>query len=99
MKASSDNRLIGPRNKRQADFIRFFLNGSGYNATKAAVMAGYSEKTAYSIGHQLRRKPHIKAAIEIGFIMQCYDIRRSGAGSRWPAQTVHDLIQEYLKNT
>ena len=34
------------------------------NATKAAKRAGYSNKTAYSIGHENLRKPEIKKEIE-----------------------------------
>jgi phage terminase small subunit len=33
------------------------------NATQAAVRAGYSAKTAYSIGEELLRKPDIAAAV------------------------------------
>lgn len=35
-----------------------------FNATKAAIQAGYSEKTAYSIGSELLKKPEIKALID-----------------------------------
>jgi phage terminase small subunit len=35
-----------------------------WNATKAAIRAGYSEKTAYSIGSELLNKPEIDEAIE-----------------------------------
>jgi len=35
-----------------------------FNATQAAIRAGYSEKTAYSIGHENLRKPEIWAEIE-----------------------------------
>ncbi len=34
------------------------------NATQAAIRAGYSEKTARSIGNELLAKPDIKTAIE-----------------------------------
>ncbi len=34
-----------------------------HNATQAAIRAGYSEKTAYSIGHENLKKPEIAAAI------------------------------------
>lgn len=37
------------------------------NATKAAIRAGYSEKTAYSIGQENLNKPEIAAAIEKAF--------------------------------
>jgi phage terminase small subunit len=35
-----------------------------FNATKAAIQAGYSEKTAYSIGSELLKKPEISSIIE-----------------------------------
>lgn len=34
------------------------------NATQAAIRSGYSRKTAFVIGYENLRKPHIKAAIE-----------------------------------
>ena len=34
------------------------------NATQAAIRAGYSEKTAYSIGDENLKKPEIKKAVE-----------------------------------
>lgn len=35
-----------------------------FNATRAALAAGYSKKTAYSIGHENLRKPEIAAEIQ-----------------------------------
>jgi phage terminase small subunit len=35
-----------------------------WNATQAAIRAGYSKKTAYSIGNELLNKPEIQAAIK-----------------------------------
>lgn len=35
------------------------------NATQAAIRTGYSEKTSYSIGHELLSKPEIQAAIQL----------------------------------
>ena len=37
------------------------------NATQAAIRAGYSDKTAYSIGQELLNKPEIKQALEADF--------------------------------
>ena len=34
------------------------------NATQAAIRAGYSEKTAYSIGQELLKKPEIQNALK-----------------------------------
>jgi phage terminase small subunit len=35
-----------------------------YNATQAAIRAGYSERSAYSQAHELLKKPEIQAAIK-----------------------------------
>lgn len=54
------------RNKltpKQAQFVNEYL--LDLNATQAAIRAGYSEKTAYSIGIENLNKPVIKNAIEI----------------------------------
>lgn len=48
--------------QKERRFIEEYL--VDLNATKAAVRAGYSERTAYSIGHENLRKPEIAAAIE-----------------------------------
>jgi phage terminase small subunit len=48
-------------NKRRA-FIDEYLRT--FNATAAAVAAGYSEKTAYSIGSEILRIPEVAAEIE-----------------------------------
>lgn len=49
-------------NPQQEKFIRhYYLNG---HVTKAAKFAGYSEKTAYSIGSNLLKKVEIIAALQ-----------------------------------
>lgn len=47
---------------RQHIFIQEYL--SSFNATEAAKRAGYSAKTAYSIGAELLKNPEIQKAIE-----------------------------------
>lgn len=47
---------------KQQLFVREYL--IDFNATRAAIKAGYSAKTAYSIGAENLRKPEIKQAIE-----------------------------------
>ena len=47
---------------KQRMFIEEYL--ISFNATKAAIDAGYSENTACSIGSENLRKPHIAEAIE-----------------------------------
>lgn len=41
------------------------------NKTAAAIRAGYSERTAASIGHQVYNKPHVKAWIEERLTQHC----------------------------
>jgi phage terminase small subunit len=48
--------------KKQQAFVREYL--VDLNATQAAIRAGYSEKTAYSIGHEILNKPEIALAIQ-----------------------------------
>lgn len=48
---------------KQAQFVREYL--IDLNATQAAIRAGYSEKTAYSIGHENLSKPEIAEAIAV----------------------------------
>jgi len=48
---------------KQRAFINEYFK-CRFNATRAAINAGYSKKTAYSIGHENLNKPEIKAAIE-----------------------------------
>lgn len=49
-------------NYRQSVFCKEYVRQ--FNATRAALAAGYSEKTAYSIGHDLLKKPEINAEIQ-----------------------------------
>ncbi len=47
--------------KQQRFVAEYLVN---LNATQAAVRAGYSEKTAYSVGHENLKKPEVAAAIQ-----------------------------------
>ncbi len=47
---------------KQDKFVKAYLLNDG-NATQAAISAGYSEKTAYSIGEENLKKPDIAKAI------------------------------------
>lgn len=49
-------------NRRQILFTLEYLQD--LNATQAAIRAGYSERTAYSIGQENLKKPEIAAAIQ-----------------------------------
>lgn len=48
---------------KAAAFCREYVK-NGYNATRAAIVAGYSKKTAGSIGHEILKKPEIQERIE-----------------------------------
>lgn len=48
---------------KQMRFVTEYLVDS--NATQAAIRAGYSAKTSYSIGEENLRKPEIQAAIKV----------------------------------
>ena len=48
--------------KKQKRFIEEYL--IDLNATQAAIRAGYSSDTAYSIGNENMKKPEIKACID-----------------------------------
>lgn len=48
---------------QQKMFVEAYL-ANGSNATKAAISAGYSEKTAYSSGNRLLKIPKIQAHID-----------------------------------
>lgn len=48
--------------RKQAAFVEEYL--VDFNATRAAIRAGYSEKTAEAIGFENLRKPKISAAID-----------------------------------
>ena len=50
---------------KQKAFVLYYLKYK--DATKAAIEAGYSKKTAYSIGHENLNKPEIKKLIENEF--------------------------------
>lgn len=47
---------------QQQAFVYYYLQS--WNATKAAQLAGYSERTAYSQGHALLKHPEIQARIQ-----------------------------------
>lgn len=49
--------------EKQRRFVDYYIQTA--NATKAAKLAGYSPKTAYSIGEENLRKPEIRRAIEV----------------------------------
>lgn len=57
--------LLAALEPRQRKFVQAYLREP--NATKAALAAGYSEKTARQMGSENLSKPDIAAAVESGF--------------------------------
>lgn len=51
-------------NPKQQKFVQEYLKD--LNATQAAIRAGYSKKTAYSIGQRLLKHVEVKAAVQAG---------------------------------
>lgn len=62
VKEKSTSKGVVKLTGKQKRFIEEYL--IDLNATQAAIRAGYSEKTAYSIGEENLKKPDIKRAIE-----------------------------------
>jgi phage terminase small subunit len=49
---------------KQKKFVEAYAGEACGNATQAAILAGYSEKTAYQTGWENLRKPEIQEALE-----------------------------------
>jgi terminase small subunit len=62
VKEKSTSKGVVKLTDKQKRFIEEYL--VDLNATQAAIRAGYSERTAYSIGEENLKKPEIKRAIE-----------------------------------
>ena len=69
----------------QKKFIKEYL--IDLNITAAALRAGYSEKTAYSIGQETFYKPHIQAAIQ----------KEMNKRARRTEITADKVLEEYAK--
>lgn len=62
VKEKSTSKGVVKLTDKQKRFIEEYL--IDLNATQAAIRAGYSERTAYSIGEENLKKPEIKRAID-----------------------------------
>ncbi|WP_144704961.1 terminase small subunit [Fictibacillus phosphorivorans] len=94
---------------KQALFIEEYL--IDYNATQAAIRAGYSKKTAYAIGQENLKKPEIikainaeaeyrieKAAITVDFILQgIKNIADNNEEQTKDRLKAYELLGKYLK--
>jgi phage terminase small subunit len=47
---------------KQQQFVEEYL--FDFNATQAAVRAGYSKRSAYQLGYKLLQKPHVREAVD-----------------------------------
>lgn len=57
--------MLRPKlNRRQQLFVTAYIGEAAGNATQAAILAGYSAKTARQIGSELLTKPDIADAIQ-----------------------------------
>ena len=63
---------------RQRKFVQEYLKDP--NATKAAIKAGYSKKTAGKIGSENLQKPEIRAALEV---VQAKVAEKAGLTAEW----------------
>lgn len=84
-----DDKALCPR---QRLFIREYLLDK--NATRAAIAAGYSKKTARFIGAENLTKPNIRSAINMGLAMQEADLNKKAV---LLGVTKERMIQELAK--
>lgn len=77
------NQDLTPKQKR---FIEEYT--IDMNATRAAIRAGYSQKTAYSIGQELLTKPEISAAIAQ---IQAARAEKTGVTAEWGIMRLRDV--------
>jgi phage terminase small subunit len=55
---------VKPLSERERRFVENYMGAAAGNATKAAILAGYSKKSAARIGYRLSRKVQIRQAID-----------------------------------
>lgn len=66
------------------------------NATQAAIRAGYSEDTAYSIGHENLGKPEIAAAIQVAMDQRA---QRTKITQDYVLSTVYEVVERCKQAT
>ncbi len=59
------------------------------NATQAAVRAGYSNKSAYSVGHENLKKPEVAAAMQAR-------LERTKAGQDWIVERLVENVERAM---
>jgi len=75
---------------KQESFVAEYL--IDLNATQAAIRAGYSEKTAYSIGQENLTKPEIAAAVAAA---QAERSERTEVTQDYVLTAIRDTIEQY----
>lgn len=55
--------IVGTLSERERRFVEAYMGPAAGNATKAAVLAGYSPRTARQAGHRMSTKVNIREAI------------------------------------
>lgn len=73
---------------KQERFVEEYL--IDLNATQAAIRAGYSARTAYSIGEENLRKPEIAAAIDEAKAERAAE---AGINARWVLEQAVDVYR------
>jgi len=61
----------GTLTTRQAAFCAAYIGPARFNATEAAIVAGYSARSAASIGSETLRKPEIAARVRAELAARC----------------------------
>ena len=74
----------------QRRFVEAYMGPALFNATGAAKLAGYSERTAYSIGHELLSKAHVRRAIE----RRVDELYEAFESDRWPVGAWYRELDE-----
>jgi phage terminase small subunit len=77
---------------KQRRFIDEYLT-NGYNATAAAIAAGYAKKSAYIIGYENLRKPNIEAEINKELDERRRRLQRSFLDG---AESAYKVVKEIL---
>ena len=82
---AEEQALIEPLTEKERLFCETYVRN--FNATQAAVKAGYSVDTAYAIGYENLKKPHIR-----NYVNYLKELKREAIGL-----TVGDLVERHLR--
>lgn len=79
---------------KQNVFVQEYLKDM--NATQAAIRAGYSHKTAYSIGQENLNKPEIKKAIDAAMSERS---KRANLTADYVLQNLHEIAERCMQKS